>query len=227
MKKIFLALFVVLSMFFVSCGSSDSVKEAINDTSIFSQEEINYVNNGIEEMKQYGYTVTSKTINSTTMQINGTYTYEDEDTGNDVTGSFSTKLEKKNGLVYETFTDYLDPDDSYVEFELTIPRLFDTFTSNDFFTKEQSDGFSKLLSDNGLSGFGTGSYLFEQDGLAYQLKVSVGFYPNISYEGTIGKYNNKYFLFDETGVIASEDTLEALIANTSVKAKLQAQLDKK
>lgn len=225
-KRILVLLALIMSVLFVSCGSSgDNVKDALNDTSIFSQEDINYVNNYIEEMKQYGYTVTSKTINSSTMQISGTYTYEDGVTGNDVTGSFSTKLEKKNGLVYETFTDYLDPDDSYVEFELTIPRLFGTFTNSEYFSKEQSEGFSKLLSDNGLSGFNTSSYSFEQYGLAYQLKVYLGLYPNISYEGTIGKYNNKYFLFDETGVVASENTLEALIANTNVKTKLQTKLN--
>lgn len=233
MKKILVLLALMMAILLVGCGGSSSgsdIKDALNNTSTFSQEDINYVNNYIEEMKKYGIAITSKTVNSSTMQISGTYTYEDEDTGNDVTGSFSTKLEKKNGLVYETFTDYLDPDDSYVNFELTIPRLFGTFTNIEYFSKEQSEGFSKLLSDNGLSGFNTWYTNLKKDGpdgLAIHLNISLGSWPNYIYEGTIGKYNNKYHLFDETGIIASENTLEALISNTSVKAKLQAQLDKK
>ena len=94
-KRILVLLALIMSVLFVSCGSSgDNVKDALNDTSIFSQEEINYVNNGMEEMKQYGYNVTSKTINSTTMQFSGNYSYEDEDTGDTVTGTFSEKIEK-------------------------------------------------------------------------------------------------------------------------------------
>lgn len=207
-KRILVLLALIMSVLFVSCGSSgDNVKDALNDTSIFSHSKI-----------EDEHDVTLKTINSTTMQFSGNYSYEDE--GKTVSGTFSDKIEKKNGIVVDTYTDS-NPSGSYVYYELTIPRVFGDYKDNELFTEEQRDGLGKLLSNNGLSGFSTDYSTFEGSGLACQLKVSVGFYPNISYEGTIGKYNNKYFLFDETGVVASENTLEALIANTNVKSKLQ------
>ncbi len=211
MKKIFLALFVVLSMFFVSCGSSDSVKEAINDTSIFSQDEINYVNNGIEEMKQSGYTFTSTTINSTTMKITGTY-IED---GNIF--SFSEKIEKKNGLVVDTYINS-NPNYSSVNYELTIPRVFDDFDSNDYFTSAENTGLSLLLHNNGLDGINTGCTEITPGIIS--LDILLGSSPNYTYEGKIIKDNNKYYFLDSTGIIGSADTLEALISNTSVKNKL-------
>lgn len=225
MKKIFLAFFVILSMFLVSCGSSDSVKEALNDTSDsttkFSQDEIDFVNTFIEEMKQYGYTVTSKTINSTTMQVSGNYSYTKS--GNTVTGTFSEKIEKKNGIVIDTYVDSNYGTD--ISYELTIPRVLREYKSEDFFTNEQDANLSKLLSDNGFKGFSTNGSWFEIDGLAFQLRIEFGHLPNYTYEGNIAKYNNKYYLLDPTGVIASENTLEALIANTNVKAKLQKELN--
>ena len=94
-KRILVLLALIMSVLFVSCGSSgDNVKDALNDTSIFSQEEINYVNSLIED----DHDVILKTINSTTMQFSGNYSYVSEDTGNTITGTFSEKIEKKNGI---------------------------------------------------------------------------------------------------------------------------------
>lgn len=210
-------------MVLVSCGSSDSVKEAINDTAIFSQDEIDYVNTFIEEMKQYGYTVTSKTINSTTMQVSGNYSHIDEDTGATVTGTFSEKIEKKNDIVIDTYIDSNDGTD--ISYELTIPRLFRNYKSEDFFTNEQDANLKNLLADNGFKGFSTNGSWLELHGLPVQLRIEFGSLPNYIYEGDIAKYNNKYYFLDSTGIIDSENTLEALIANTSVKSKLQKELN--
>ena len=231
-KRLLVLLALIMSILLVGCGGSSSgsdVKHALNDASTFSQEDINYVNKYIEEMKKDGATITS-TVNSTTMQFSSTYTYKDEDTGKDVTRSFSTKLEKKNGIVVRTSTyTYTSTDSnssySFVDYELTIPRVFGEYTNNDFFTEAEKDGLPTLLSEDGLIGFDTDYSSIDYSNIN-ALSISLGSFPDYSYKGTIVKYNNKYFLLDSTGVVASKNTLEALIANTNVKAKLQAELNK-
>ena len=191
-KRILVLLALIMSVLFVSCGSSgDNVKDALNDTSIFSQEEIDYVNSEIEETKQYGYNVTSKTINSTTMQFSGNYSYEDE--GKTVSGTFSDKIEKKNGIVYETFTNYLDPDDSYVYYELTIPRVFGVYTNNDYFLSTSKNTLKTLLKNNGFEGFDT-TDSWDENNNYFQLEVLLYASQNSKlYNGFIGKMNNKYY----------------------------------
>lgn len=213
MKKIFLALFVILSMFFVSCGSSDSVKEAINDTNDsttkFSQNEIDYVNMYIEEMKQFGFIFTSTTINSTTMKVTGTYV----ESGNTI--SFSDKIEKTNGLVFYTRTNYTNSSDSYTNYEFTIPRVLSDFDSSDFFTSDENSSLLQFLSNNNLDNFSTGFYTLASN----IFKLTISFNP---YEGNIVKDNNKYYFIDETGIIATENSLSDLIANTSLKSRLNS-----
>ena len=59
-KRILVLLALIMSILLVGCGGSSSgsdVKHALNDASTFSQEDINYVNNHIEEMKKHGTTI--------------------------------------------------------------------------------------------------------------------------------------------------------------------------
>lgn len=217
-KRILVLLALIMSVLFVSCGSSgDNVKDALNDTSIFSQEEINYVNSLIED----DHDVTLKTINSTTMQFSGNYSYGDGN-GNTVSATFSEKIEKKNGIVVHTSTDSNSSNPS-VYYELTIPRVFGDYKDNEFFTEEQRKGLKQLLSDNGLSEFSIGSSNIGSNINAFS--ISLDSYPDCSYKGNIVKCDNKYYLFDNTGITASENTLEELIKNTSVKSKLQKELN--
>ena len=208
-KRILVSLALIMSVLFVSCGSSgDNVKDALNDTSIFSQEEINYVNNYyIEEMKKDGATNILKTVNSTTMQFSGNYSYVDGN-GNTVSATFSEKIEKKNGIVVHTSTDS-NSSNPYVDYELTIPRVFGDYKDNEFFTEEENGGLKQLLSDNGLSEFSIGSSYIGSNIDAFS--ISLDSYPDCSYKGNIVKCDNKYYLFDNTGITASENTLEELI----------------
>lgn len=211
-KRILVLLALIMSVLFVSCGSSgDNVKDALNDTSIFSQEEIDYVNSELEHSPE----VTS-TINSTTMQFSENYSYVDRE-GNTVSGTRSEKIEKKNGIVVYTYTDS-NSSNPYVDYELTIPRVFDDFDSNDYFTSAENTGLSLLLRNNGLDGINTG--FTEITPGIISLDILLGSSPNYTYKGKIIKDNNKYYFLDSTGIIGSADTLEALISNTSVKNKL-------
>lgn len=217
-KRILVLLALIMSVLFVSCGSSgDNVKDALNDTSIFSQEEINYVNSVIEEMKQYGYNVTSKTINSTTMQVSGNYSYEDE--GKTVSGTFSDKIEKKNNIVIYTSTNS-NSSNSYVDYELTIPRVFGEYTNNDGFAEDIEDLRNLFDSTNPsqISGFSSIGNV-ENNSLTNQLT----FYTN-SYKGYISKMNGKYYYFDSTGIISTETTLSTLINNTKTQARINEVL---
>ncbi len=229
MKRILFLLALTMSVLLLACSkNSDDVKTALNDTAIFSQEDINCVNNHIKEMEEFEeedwrFTTTSKTINSSTIEYCGYY-------GADETNTYSTKIEKKNGIVVCT---YSEPDfPSEVYYELTIPRLLNVLEEEDYLA-ENNNSLYQILSNNNYPNLGTNgaTYGFWVGGATpigdsrhVYLKIALGSPNNYIYQAFIVKDNNKYFFLDSTGVVASENTLEELIANTSVKNKLTSAL---
>ena len=89
-----------------------------------------------------------------------------------------------------------------------------------------NDTLKTLLNNNGFEDFAT-THSWDENNNYFQLEVFLYASQNSKlYNGFIEKMNNKYYFYDSTGVIATENTLEALIANTSVKNKLQTELNK-
>ncbi len=85
------------------------------------------------------------------------------------------------------------------------------------------------MNNNNFEEFST-TDSWDENNNYFQLEVFLPSSQNSNdrlYNGFIEKMNNKYYFYDSTGVIASEDTLDALISNTNVKAKLQAELNKR
>lgn len=239
MKKIILLLSLIMSILFVACSkSAENAKSQVAPAPTFTQEEVEFVKSEFSDLKigdapnknQPNFLVKSIVFNSNEMyyEFEGTVTED----GKTFQASLKTEIIKNNNLYLVKIT-VTTPDEKetfVADFELSIKRLLSVYSSNDMFSSEQYQAFGNYINEHpstvkGISIIYGHSYITEtSNGVETQRTVALNIYINNGstdiYNASIFKSNGKYIAADETGVVATENTLEAIFINKAVRDKI-------
>lgn len=231
MKKVILLFSLILSIFFVSCGSSSNDTKSQLSASIFTQDEVNYVREALKDQNvgavNGSVTLVNKVITDTEIYLlfNGTAT---DDSGTPV-GTYSVKQEiLKNNSVYIEKITFTMGDTSRTQIyriDLSIPRLFDDYLDVDYFTQTQEEEFFTYIRNNlntapDLPIFPYSYYSSKVDEIISFSVDAMDSNANTLAALYILHSNSKYILVDKDGILLSCDNLNDIYTSGIIINKI-------
>lgn len=217
MKKIVLLLAILGSIFLVSCGStSNDVKNQVSTPSVFTQEEVDFINSVFNNET---WKLDNEVISSTCTKAEISYITNEDYTSNGSTTKVKYKYEivKSNSLYLMKVTDLNNNDTTTLRVELNIERVVNYIPVNNRFIQSQIDAFKTHIASQTITGF----TFIDYSGVA-----RLNFIIKNNQTGDwvldlyIVKQDGKYIALTKDGILATENSLEALYTNSAILAKI-------